>query len=358
MRQDANAPGRRHDLRSVLLSARDGLARLAPGLFLTALIAMASAFIAGHHGGPVMLYALLFGMAFNFLAGNEKCAAGITFSSRTLLRISVALLGVRITLGDVAVLGPMTVLLIIGGVVFTIGAGWAVGRAFGLRSDHAVLSAGSVAICGASAALAIAAVLPRHENAERNTILTVVGVTTLSTAAMVLYPLITETLGFDDRAAGIFLGATIHDVAQVIGAGYMISDTAGETAAVVKLMRVACLVPAVMAIALVFRRDGRVGTDSDMARPVKTPVLPAFLVGFVILVLANSTGMIPAIIADSMGAGSRWGLLIAVSALGIKTSLKDIFTVGFNPVAVLLIQTVLLAVFASCAISVSAYLAL
>ena len=94
-----------------------------------------------------------------------------------------------------------------------------------------------------------------------------------------------------------------------------------------------------------------------MARPVNTPVLPTFLVGFVILVLANSTGMIPAIIADSMGAGSRWGLLIAVSALGIKTSLKDIIFVGFAPVAVLVVQTVLLAIFASCGLLFVCWLA-
>ena len=116
----------------------------------------------------------------------------------------------------------------------------------GLLSDlfgwrFALLTGGSVAICGASAAMAIAAVLPRNEHSESNLIFTVLGVTVLSTIAMIAYPMITTVTGLDPLASGVFLGGTIHDVAQVVGAGFSISDEVGETATLVKLMRVTML---------------------------------------------------------------------------------------------------------------------
>ena len=97
-------------------------------------------------------------------------------------------------------------------------------RQMGLKRDFGLLTGVSVGICGASAALAIASILPRGKDgiSERDTIFTVLGVTTLSTLAMVAYPIIATSLEFDDLKAGMFLGATIHDVAQVIGAGYTI----------------------------------------------------------------------------------------------------------------------------------------
>ena len=126
----------------------------------------------------------------------------------------------------------------------------------GLRPVFGVLSGGAVAICGASAALAIASVLPRHEESERDTILTVVSITALSTLAMILYPIFATSVGLDHVRAGIFIGGTIHDVAQVVGAGYMISPETGDVATYVKLLRVAMLLPAVFAIAFVLARTG------------------------------------------------------------------------------------------------------
>ena len=202
---------------------RDTIRAAMPGLLLSATIALAVRFISDHLGGPAMLYALLFGMAFNFLTEDERFAAGIYFASRHVLRIGVALLGLRITTGDVMDLGWPVVGLIVVSVTATILIGGMIGRLFGLRGDQSVLSAGAVAICGASAALAIASVLPTHKDHERNTILTVAGVTALSTIAMVAYPVFVTWIGYDNVTAGVFLGATIHDVAQVVGAGYIIS---------------------------------------------------------------------------------------------------------------------------------------
>jgi uncharacterized integral membrane protein (TIGR00698 family) len=307
-----------------------------PGLLLSATIALAVRFVSDQLGGPAMLYALLFGMAFNFLTEDERFAAGIYFASRNILRFGVALLGLRITTGDVLELGWPVVALIVASVVTTILLGGLIGRAFGLKGDQSILSAGAVAICGASAALAISSVLPSHKDHERNTIMTVAGVTALSTVAMVVYPVFVTYLQYDHATAGVFLGATIHDVAQVVGAGYMISDQSGEISTLVKLIRVACLVPVVIVISLVTHR-------SRAESPDRRPLLPWFLVAFVALIVVNSMGWVPADLHSVFTPVSSWCLLTAVAALGVKTSLKALADVGPAPIGVMVLQTLLLA---------------
>ena len=321
-----------------MTSKVDALRAAMPGLLLSATIALAVRFVSDRLGGPAMLYALLFGMAFNFLCEDERFASGIRIASRNILRVGVALLGLRITTGDVMELGWSVVALIVASVVATVVIGGLIGRAFGLKSDQSVLSAGAVAICGASAALAIASVLPSHKDHERNTILTVAGVTALSTVAMVAYPVFVTYLHYDNATAGIFLGATIHDVAQVVGAGYIISDESGEISTLVKLIRVACLVPVVIAISL-FMRHGRAPETGNW------PLLPWFLVAFVVFVIVNSLGGVPAEAHTMLTPVSSWCLLTAVAALGVKTSLKALADVGPAPIGVIVIQTTFLAVF-------------
>jgi uncharacterized integral membrane protein (TIGR00698 family) len=309
-----------------------------PGLILSATIALAASYLSEHYGGPAMLFALLLGIAFNYLAESPTTGPGIRFSSRYVLRIGVALLGARITWGEVQSLGLETVGLVVGGVVITLTIGVVIGRLLKLPRDFAILSAGAVAICGASAALAISSVLTHNDESERHTITTVIGVTTLSTLAMMVYPVLATWFGFDDKAAGIFIGATIHDVAQVVGAGYTISTEAGDTSTIVKLLRVSCLLPAVVAIGFATRR-------SKMAHAKRVPLLPMFLVVFVLLVAVNSFGWIGENTVATLGTISRWCLLCAVSALGIRTSIGSLAVVGPHPLIAMVLQTVLLAGF-------------
>lgn len=311
--------------------------RVGQGVLVCITIALATTFIADHYGGPTLLYALLFGMALHFLSEEGRCVAGIEFASRTILRLGVALLGVRITIEQVTDLGIGPVTTVIAGVSLTILAGVVLARLLGLHRDLGLLTGGSVAICGASAALALSAVMPRHEQSERQTILTVVGVTTLSTLAMVTYPLIVGVLGLSDNEAGIFLGATIHDVAQVVGAGYMISETTGDVSTFVKLLRVAMLVPVVLVFMFLFRQTRRGEGDSK-----KVPMLPGFLVAFVLLVIINSLGFVPPIVAEGLTDLSRWCLVTAIAALGIKTSFQKLAVVGWRPVILMVTETLFL----------------
>ena len=273
-----------------------------PGLAACLVIGLAASWLAQHYGAPVMLFALLIGMAFHFLHENGRCVAGIEFASRQILRIGVAMLGARITIEQIASLGILPVATVVVGVTTTILIGLVVADRMGLPRLFGVLSGGAVAICGASAALAIASVLPERRDSERDTILVVVAVTGLSTLAMIFYPILTTSLGLDGIHAGIFLGGTIHDVAQVVGAGYMISQQTGDIATYVKLLRVAMLAPAVLTITMVLRR----GPDGETR---KTPIIPGFLLGFVALVAINSVGLLRPWTVTFATDTSRWCLL-------------------------------------------------
>lgn len=304
-----------------------------PGVLAALTIALASTWLSQHYGAPVMLFGLLFGMAFNFLHEDGRCVAGIEFASRSILRTGVALLGVRITVSQMISLGPVPVLTVIVGVVSTILLGTFVAKRMGLDRIYGILSGGAVAVCGASAALAIASVLPQRPESERDTILTVVVVTGLSTLAMIFYPVLVGLLHLSGSHAGVFLGGTIHDVAQVIGAGYMISPETGDIATYVKLLRVAMLLPVVTVISWLSSRN------NEAQGKRSTPLVPVFLLGFAALVAINSFGVLPPMAIDAATEISRWCLVTAIAALGMKTSFKRLLGVGWRPVGLMVVET-------------------
>ena len=311
---------------------------LFPGVLACAVLSAAATFLSQQYGGPVMLLALLLGMAMNFLSAEGTCAPGIAFTARTVLRIGVALLGLRITAAQVAALGWQPIILVVVSVVLTIAMAMIAARLLGFRGRFGLLTGGATAICGASAALALAASMPNHPLKERATLFTIVGVSCLSTVAMILYPVLARTIGLDAQQAGVFLGATIHDVAQVVGAGYSMSHETGDVATVVKLMRVATLLPVIVFATGVTRIRG------EGASGTRPPLLPGFAVAFVCLVALNSAGILPTTAVALGNDVSRWCLVAAVAAIGMKTSLRDLSAVGLKPVMLMLGETLFLAV--------------
>lgn len=311
--------------------------RVLPGLLLALVVAAAARGLQAGLGWPSMLLALGFGMLLVRASAKDVLTQpGVEFAAKRVLRFGVALLGARITLEEIVSLGLTPILVTVAAVVGTILLGRWLAERLGFTKSFGTLTAGATAICGASAALALSSVLPKHKNHERDTIFAVIGVTTLSTVAMVAYPFLTAGLGFDDRAAGLLIGGTIHDVAQVVGAGYAVSGEAGDVATFTKLLRVALLVPAVLAVAWVYRAELR--ADGGKAQ---LP-LPGFLFGFVALVALNSAGLIPEPFRLVLVELSGWCLVAAVAALGMKTSVTALRQVGGRAIALLVVQTFLI----------------
>jgi uncharacterized integral membrane protein (TIGR00698 family) len=315
---------------------------LLPGLGLSAVVAVAAMFLADHYGAPVMLFALLLGMALNFLSQETRSAPGIDLAAKQVLRLGVALLGLRITTAQVMALGWQPVAMVVLAVALTIACGIVLARLMGFRMFFGLLTGGAVAICGASAALALSAAMPAHPRKEQATLFTVIGVSTLSTLAMVLYPMVTQWLALTPLEAGAFIGGTIHDVAQVVGAGYSISHDAGDAATLVKLVRVAMLLPVIALAAWLARRhEASNGGDGDSGQ--RPPLLPWFAVAFAVLVAINSTGWLPAAVVNTGKSASQWCLIASMAAIGMKTHLKEVLTVGWKPVALMVMETVFLA---------------
>ena len=316
---------------------------LFPGVLAAVTVAIASRFLADHYGSPIMLFALLIGMAFHFLYQDKICCHGIDFVSKNVLQFGVALLGLGVTIDQVVSIGILPLVLVMFTIFLTLISGPLLARFFKRGWRLGLLTSGAVAICGASAALAIASVLPKNEFSERNTIFTVISVTTLSTMAMIFYPMIVYFLEMDEFAAGFFIGATIHDVAQVIGAGYSISETAGDTAAIVKMVRVAMLVPIVMALTIFFRQE------SSSANGIKVS-FPFFVIGFIVFILIGSTSSFPVGLKLYILDVSSWCLVTAIAAIGMKTALASLKTVGGQAITIICVETVLLALFVLLAI--------
>jgi len=298
---------------------------------------MAAQFLSDHYGAPVMLMAILLGIPFQFLSTEERTAPGIGFASRMVLRVGVALLGVRVSVDMVAEIGFANVALVASGVALTIALGLIMAPLFGRDRAFGFLTGGAVAICGASAAMAIASLLPKGENTERDVTFTVVSVTLASTVAMIAYPILISYLGMDSQSAGVFLGGTIHDVAQVVGAGYSVSDETGDISTLVKLFRVGMLAPVVFIGTLFLRQSGK-GAEG-------VPLIPGFVIGFLVLAGLNSFGWLPAWAIQSADTVSRACLVTAVAAVGMKTSFEDLRSVGRSAPIMILILTAALAAY-------------
>lgn len=311
-----------------------------PGLGIATITGMAALFLSEHYGAPAMLFALLLGMAVSFLYQPESpCSCGIDFTASTVLRVGVALLGLRVALGDLITLGWQTALMLMLAIFTTILVGIGLARVTGIAKRFGALTGGAVAICGASAALAISTILPSGKHHERDTLLTVIGVTAMSTIAMVLYPIIIGQLNIDDTRAGIFLGGTIHDVAQVVGAGYSVSQEAGDMATLTKMVRVAMLLPVVMIMMLVVKRacENAKGEIGD------APKLPRFLIAFIALMLLNSFIDLPEVVTQAGTEISRFLLVVSITAIGMKSNLGKLAEVGMLPIVLIVTETLWIA---------------
>ena len=310
---------------------------LMPGIMVCGIVALAAKFIAQHYAAPVMLLCLLLGMVFHFMSQEGPTRRGVQFTSQSILRIGVALIGARIMLSDFTALGGGILTLVITaiGIVIVSGIAWA--WLLKLDREQGLLIGGATAICGASAALALSTVMPKSKTLEHNTLIAVVGVTAMGTISMIFYPVIIGFLGFSDYEAGILIGGTIHDVSQVVGAGYSISGEAGDTAIIVKLVRVFMLVPILFLFALGFRKQ-KAKTSSGRF------IFPFFLVGFMALVILNSLQLIPQEVLNILQNGSKWLLVMAITAVGMKTSLKDMFSLGWRPIFLIVIETVTISI--------------
>jgi uncharacterized integral membrane protein (TIGR00698 family) len=319
-----------------------------PGLLLCAVVALVSSFAARFAALvlpiPAMVIALLVGMALNPIAFGPRAKVGTDFCVRTLLRWAVALLGVRVGLADIGALGTSTALMIVTAMAATVVSGFVFARWCGLPAHFGALAGVGTAVCGASATLAVSTVVPDYDRKATDIAFVIVAVNALSTVAMLVYPPLALLFGFGPQSEGVLLGGTIHDMAQVAGAGYAVSVPVGNTAVVVKLFRIFLLLPVVLGVGVYF---ARLGMQHGKAR---VPV-PLFALAFVILCIVNSIvpyvpswAPVYAPIKSVAVEASNVGLMLAIAALGLATSFTALVGLGWRHVATMIATTLVILV--------------
>ena len=303
-----------------------GHARLLPGLALTAAIA-ALAFALRHLPGLTafspMILAIVIGMAFHNLVGTPiRAKAGVAFSMRKVLRFAIILLGLQLTAAQVAEVGAGGVALIAATLVSTFAFTLWLGRLIGVERPLAELIAAGTSICGASAVIATNTVTRAP---DEDVAYAVACVTVFGSIAMFVYPLLQASLGLDAHAYGLWTGASIHEIAQVVAAAFQGGQQAGEFGTVAKLTRVMMLAPMVIALGLAARARATGGQQAGGAP------MPWFVLGFIAMVALNSVVTIPPEAKAWIVTLTTFLLTMALAAMGLETDFRKLRAKGVRP---------------------------
>lgn len=310
------------------------------GVLVCTLIAIAAIAFGERYSVPSLIVAILLGLALHPLSGTKPLTDGINWSAKSLLYAGVALLGLRIDIGFFAQNGWIIPFVSLSALAVTFIAGQIIGRLFGLDKFLVALMSGAVAICGVSAAAAICCALPRCKERDGQLALTIGGITVLSTAAMILYPIIGHWLSLSDVQAGALMGGSIQNVSQAVGAGYSISGEAGDMATVVKLIRVSALLPMIVLISFVYGKG--IGESKSMSW---TTYFPPFMIAFFIFVLVNFLHILPEPVIANGLALSEFFLVISLVAIGMNTNIKEVLNIGVKPLVMMILTSLFMLLF-------------
>lgn len=317
------------------------LPHLWPGLAVALAVAAGSMLLAPRVPGvSALLLAIVAGIALANLSGVPAALApGLSVAGKRLLRAGIVLLGLQVVLGDLLSLGlPMLAVVaavVTGGVLGTV----ALGRVLGVDRQLALLVACGFSICGAAAVAAATGVTDPEERHEEHTVTAIALVVLCGTVMIAAVPALAAALGLAPDTAGLWAGASIHEVAQVVAAGGVLGGTALTLAVIVKLARVLMLAPVMAVLSLQQRRRGA----AEGARP---PLVPLFVLGFLAMVAVRSLLPLPSLALDLGAALQTLLLAAAMFALGTGVRLRSLLQVGMRPLVLAALSTLLVATLA------------
>ncbi len=314
---------------------------LAPGLFLCVAIATAGFLIAELpfvkntlHVGALLLVIVL-GMLLRTVAKIPASAApGIRLAQRPILRWAVAGLGFRLSFGELVSIGGPALAVVVVSTAAALLFGWWIARRLGVPEKLGLLLGVGGAICGASAIVAADTVV-RGE--KRDVACSLAIITLLGTIGIVVYPALAALAHMAQPLAGIWAGASLHEMAQVVAAGFGIGEEAGDVATVVKLARIALLAPVVLVLGWTMRRRHEATGEAHVA-----PV-PWFLLLFVVFALVNSARVLPPSAIDFLRRADLWLLCVGMAGVGLQTGFADVKDAGPRPILAGALQWVVLA---------------
>jgi uncharacterized integral membrane protein (TIGR00698 family) len=303
---------------------------LLPGLVMTAAIAAASLIIRALTGwaalSPLILSIILGMLIRNTLSLPSAVEPGIGFSLKRILRAGIVLLGLQVTLTQIMSLGAPALVTVTLTLAVSFVAIRLAGRAMGVDRQLTDLIAAGTSVCGASAVIAANTVV---RGKQEHVAYAVACVTLFGTISMLAYPLLAHPLGLDERAYGLWSGATIHEVAQVVAASFQAGDVAGQFGTISKLTRVVLLAPLIMTLAISMRNV----TSGSRSGSTGSAPMPWFVLGFIAMMLVNSFVSIPLDISGKLVTLTNFLLSMALAAMGLQANIGKLRAEGWRPLA-------------------------
>ncbi|WP_246846376.1 YeiH family protein [Humibacter ginsenosidimutans] len=317
--------------------------RIIPGLALALALAVISTVIGRFvplvgSAVPGIVLGVIIGI---LLKPAVRLKPGIAFASKFVLQLSVVILGTQLSIGEVAHVGLESLPVMLGTLVICLAAAWLFGRMLGVIGDVRTLIGVGTGICGASA---IAAVAPVIGAVSADVAYAVSTIFLFNITAVIVFPLVGHALGMTQHAFGLFAGTAVNDTSSVVAAASTYGSAAANYAVVVKLVRTLMIIPISIVLAALVGRGGKarrlVETAEESAHgpaPVRLSpwrvlrLIPWFLVGFVVMALINSTGVIPAAIHPALNSVSIFLIATALSAIGLSTDIAALRRAGARP---------------------------
>ena len=312
---------------------QEKLNRMAPGVLLSASVAVISIFLSSLIPGDIIgatVMALLVGMALNPLFNKyEQFDKGVSFTGKMILRLGIILMGVNMNFSEVLDVGKYSLFVMIFTMATAFGAGNLIGKLFGMNWKLTNLLSVSTAICGGSA---VAAVGPVIKAKDEDVAYAISSTFIFDVLTVVVIPWIGMALGMSEMGYGLWVGTAVNDTSSVVAAGYAFSELAGNTAVIVKLTRTLFIIPYVLIYSVITERIESKTVSGQGRRPVNIKkIFPYFIIMFLAVVLFRSTGIIPETIVPTLSKSSKFCMVMALSAIGLKTSYSDIKNIGYKP---------------------------
>lgn len=317
----------------------------AQGVGLTLILAVVAKYLAGFPFLSIMgqlVIAILLGIIWRaVISVPQHTMTGISFSSKKLLRYGIILLGMRLNLIDIVHAGPKILAIAVINIVFTIFVVYGITKMFKVEKRLGILTACGTAICGAAAVVAIS---PQIKANDDETAIGAATVAILGTIFTLLYTFLYPVLGLTAQGYGIFSGATLHEVAHVIAAAAPGGKEAVDLAVIVKLTRVALLVPVAIVLGIWANRMERKENAEVQKASWKSIPIPWFILGFLVMSGVNTFGMIPVGLTNQIIVVAYLLIAMAMAGLGLNVDLVTFRRLGMKSFAAGLIGSVLLSV--------------
>lgn len=306
------------------------------GVALTISLGFAAVLISGfipYHLISAGVFALILGMILNpIVTRHAWFQSGINLVSKKVLRLAIVLMGITLSFSQVLQVGKYSLLVMCFTLLAAFGGGYLLGKAFGMNWKLSGLISAGTGICGGSA---IAAIAPTIDAEDKDIAYAISATFIFDILMVILFPIAGRYFGMSDMGFGLWAGTAVNDTSSVVAAGYAFSDAAGAFSMIVKLTRTLSIIPTVLIFSFLNERlnaktCGASGKGMHKKVNLKK-IFPYFILAFLGMVAIKSTGIVPDVASDAIATLSKFFMVMALGAIGLKTNFKEVSTSGFKP---------------------------